>query len=187
MKQVKNKKQEPNKEVNAFRYARGFVLGLLLVSFFSGIAVLASKNGADFLPFAKPSVEVVLSGNVTRDGKKIAVEKVSAVSPGEVLDWSIVSQNNGDATAKSYAAVGEIPKGTEFVSSSANAKDAVVKYSIDGGSNFSEQPMIKEKQADGTEKLVPAPAKMYTQVRFEYNQPVAPNEKVNANYQVRVK
>ena len=47
--------------------------------------------------------------------------------------------------------------------------------------------MIDQKQADGTMKKVAAPVSMYTQVRFEWANPIAAGGKVVASYQVRVK
>jgi hypothetical protein len=47
--------------------------------------------------------------------------------------------------------------------------------------------MIEEKQADGTVKQVPAPVSMYTQVRYEWSDPLASGGKVQAAYKVRVK
>ena len=180
--QSKGKKQPQAEFVRSF-----FTLALGIV-FLSGVAVFASKGGGSLFSYLRPSVKVNLSGSVTRDNTKVALDKAGAVNPGEILEWKIVSENQGDANAKGYKAVGQIPAGTELVAGSAHAKGApVVKYSIDAGQNFSEKPMIKEKQADGSEKLVAAPASMYTQVRFEWKQPLDPGKKLNAFYSVRVK
>ena len=70
---------------------------------------------------------------------------------------------------------------------SAQADAAVVTFSLDGGKTFSKQPMIEEKQADGSVKQVPAPVDMYTQVRFEAERPLNAGEKFDAFYSVRVK
>jgi hypothetical protein len=64
---------------------------------------------------------------------------------------------------------------------------ATVVYSIDNGENFSAQPTIEEKQADGTVKIVPAPISMYTQLRYEWSDPLASGSKLQASYKVRVK
>ena len=60
-------------------------------------------------------------------------------------------------------------------------------YSIDNGKNFSVQPTIEEKQADGSVKKVPAPASMYTQLRYEWADPLVQGGKVSASYKVRLK
>ena len=117
----------------------------------------------------------------------IALDKSTVVNQGEILDWTITSENTGNASALEYKTVGHIPRGTEFVPSSAKADGAKTAFSIDGGKSFSPQPMIEEKQADGSIKRVPAPASMYTEIRYEWADPLAPGGKLSASYKVRVK
>lgn len=136
---------------------------------------------------ARPEVKVQLAGNVERDSKMIALDKSTVVNPGEILDWTITSENSGNAPALEYKTVGHIPRGTEFVPSSAKADGARTAFSIDGGKSFSPQPMIEEKQADGSTKRVPAPASMYTEIRYEWADPLAQGGKLSASYKVRVK
>jgi uncharacterized repeat protein (TIGR01451 family) len=122
------------------------------------------------------------------EARKVYVEKVAAVNPGEILSWTITSQNDGDGAARDYKTVGQIPRGTEFIKGSAQPENnAEVTYSIDGGKTFQSQPTIEEKQADGTTKRVPAPVSIYTQVRYEWADGLAANSKLSASYKVRVK
>ena len=136
----------------------------------------------------RPLVKVSLSGAVERNNEFLPVEKAEAVRPGEVLTFTVNSVNEGTAPAREYRTVGQIPKGTSYVESSARGEGAAeVSYSIDGGRSFSAQPMIEETQADGTVKKVPAPVSVYTQVRFQWADPLAAGGKVSASYQVQVK
>ncbi len=136
----------------------------------------------------QPEVKVKLAGSLKRNDESLALDKVSAVHPGEILDWTITSANEGDAPARQYKTIGQIPQGTSFVAGSAVAEyNASVSYSIDGGMNFAAQPTIEEKQADGTTKRIPAPASMYTQVRYEWSDPLAAGSTLSASYKVRVK
>ena len=135
----------------------------------------------------RPEVKVQLVGAVERDSNLMPIEKASAVKPGEILDWTINSENSGNAAALEYKAVGHIPRGTELVAGSAKADGAKAVYSIDNGKSFSEKPMIDEKQPDGTVKRVAAPIAMYTDIRYEWSDPLALNGKVSASYKVRVK
>jgi len=136
----------------------------------------------------RPEVKVVLTGMVEREAGRIPVEKAAGVKSGEILDWTIISANEGNASASDYKAVGKIPTGTQFVAGSATADgSAAVTYSIDNGKNFSVQPTIEEKQADGSVKKVPAPASMYTQLRYEWADPLVQGGKVSASYKVRLK
>ena len=136
---------------------------------------------------ARPEVKVQLSAAVKRDSELIPLEKASAVKPGEVLDWTIMSENSGNAAAHDYKAVAHIPRGTEFVAGSTKAEGAKAVYSIDNGKSFSEKPTVEEKQADGTVKRVAAPLAMYTDIRYEWSDPLAQGGKLAASYKVRVK
>lgn len=136
---------------------------------------------------ARPEVNVQLSGAVERDSKLMPLEKSTVVNPGETLDWRITSENSGNAAALEYKTVGHIPRGTEFVAGSAKADGAKALYSIDGGKSFSAQPTIEVKQDDGSVKRVPAPVSMYTEIRYEWSDPLAQGGKLSASYKVRVK
>jgi uncharacterized repeat protein (TIGR01451 family) len=136
---------------------------------------------------ARPEVKIQLAAMVERDAKLLPLEKSIVVNPGEILDWTIESENSGNAAAMEYKTVGHIPHGTTFVAGSAKADGAKAVYSIDGGKSYSAQPMIDEKQADGSVKRVPAPASMYTEIRYEWADPLAQGGKLSASYKVRVK
>lgn len=136
---------------------------------------------------ARPEVKVQLAGSVERESKLLPLEKSTVVNPGEVLDWTITSENSGNAAALEYKTIGHIPRGTEFVPGSAKADGARTFFSIDGGKNFSPQPMIDEKQRDGSTRRVPAPVSMYTEIRYEWADSLAQGGKVSASYKVRVK
>ncbi len=136
---------------------------------------------------SKPDVKVQLAAAVERDAALVPLDKAAAVKPGEILDWTIMSENSGNAAALEYKAVGHIPRGTTFVADSAKADGARAVYSIDNGKSFSAQPMIEVPQADGSVKQVAAPVSMYTEIRYEWADPLAQGGKLSASYKVRVK
>lgn len=136
---------------------------------------------------ARPEVKMQLAATVERDSALVALDKTTVVQPGEILDWTITSENSGNAPALEYKTVGHIPQGTAFVADSAKADGAKTVYSIDGGKSWSGQPTIEVKQADGSVKRVPAPVAMYTEVRYEWADPLAQGGKLSASYKVRVK
>ena len=135
------------------------------------------------------TVEAVgYKADVPSRAKEAVSDKVENVKPGEVLDWQIVSSNDGTGAARDYKAVGHIPAGTAFIQGSAAAEGgSTVTYSIDGGKTYSTQPVVEERQPDGTVKRVPAPVSMYTEVRYEWSDALAPGGKLSASYKVRVK
>jgi uncharacterized repeat protein (TIGR01451 family) len=153
-----------------------------------GSAAAFAQRQLKLMSRARPEVKVMLTGMVERDGSRIPVEKAAAVKPGEILDWTITSANEGDASASDYKAVAKIPAGTQFIAGSATADgSAAVTYSIDNGKSFSPRPTIDEKQPDGSIKKVPAPIDMYTQLRYEWADPLVQGGKLNASYKVRLK
>ena len=154
------------------------------------VALCGAAALAQLAPAQKgrPEVKVQLSGSVEREGQSLSLERVENVKPGEILDWQIVSSNDGNGPARDYKAVGHIPVGTVLVAGSAAGEaGSTVTYSIDGGQTFQTQPIIEEKQADGTVKRVPAPVSMYTEVRYEWSDALAAGGKLSASYKVRVK
>ena len=158
------------------------------------LCVVALVGGAAFAQrqlkavAGRPEIKVELAGSVERGGARLALDKVENVKPGEILDWRIVSSNEGTGAARDYKAVGHIPAGTVLVAGSAAAESgSTVTYSIDGGKTFSTQPIVEERQPDGSVKMVPAPVSMYTEVRYEWSDALAAGGKLSASYKVRVK
>lgn len=146
---------------------------------------LASSRAASA---GRPEIRVALTGAVARADERVPLDQAGVVHPGEVLDWTITSVNEGDGAAREYRTVGQIPKGTALVAGSAVAEyDAAVTYSIDDGKTFSAQPTLEERQPDGTVKRVPAPVSTYTQVRYEWAEPLQAGKTLAASYKVRVK
>ena len=167
------------------RRAAAPLLALCVVALVGGAAFAQRQLKA---AGGRPEIKVELAGSVERGGARLALDKVENVKPGEVLDWQIVSSNEGTGAARDYKAVGHIPAGTVLVAGSAAAESgSTVTYSIDGGKTFSTQPIVEERQADGTVKRVPAPVSMYTEVRYEWSDAFAPGGRLTASYKVRVK
>jgi uncharacterized repeat protein (TIGR01451 family) len=174
--------------MNRLKKKLGLVpLVALCVAVTGGVAAVAQRQLSS-APNGRPEVKVQLSGSVEREGQHLSLDKVENVKAGEILDWQIVSANDGNAPARDYKAVGHIPTGTVLVAGSAAGEgSSTVTYSIDGGQTFQTQPIIEEKQADGTVKRVPAPVSMYTEVRYEWSDALAAGGKLSASYRVRVK
>ena len=162
-------------------------LTLATLSLLAVTAVGFAQRHQLIAAIARPDVKVQLSAAVERDSELIPLEKASAVKPGEILDWTIVSENSGNAAARDYKAVVRIPRGTEFIAGSAKADGAKAVYSIDNGKSFSDKPTIEEKQTDGTVKRVAAPVVMYTDIRYEWSDPLVQGGKLTASYKLRVK
>ena len=153
-----------------------------------GVAATTQYPAVQQVAVNRPLIKIFLAAVIERDSKKIPVEKAGPVAPGEVVSFTMNSVNEGSAPAREYRAVGQIPHGATFVAGSAQSdSNTQVNYSIDGGQQFSSRPLIDEKQPDGSIKKVAAPVSMYTQVRFEWADPLAAGGKFVASYQVRIK
>jgi hypothetical protein len=164
---------------------RNVTLAQIFTSPSKAMALAAERRA---VPGDGPLVKISLTGAIERNSKTISVENAGPVKPGEVVSFELNSVNEGSAPAREYRAIGQIPQGTAFIGGSAlGDRDIQVSFSIDDGQKFYATPTIDEKQADGTIKKVAAPISMYTQVRFEWTDPLAAGGKLVASYQVRVK
>jgi uncharacterized repeat protein (TIGR01451 family) len=152
----------------------------------SGVTAYSLQNRAAVQTGA-PAIKVNLSGTVARPSGNVAIEKAGSVNPGEVINYTIISNNEGSGSARDYKTTGPIPPRTIYVGGSAKAEGASAVYSIDRGKSYLSTPMIDERQADGSFKRVPAPLSMYTNVRFEWSNPLVAASHTTASYQVRVK
>jgi uncharacterized repeat protein (TIGR01451 family) len=159
---------------------RAFIVSLLFV--------LTITSSVLAMWVARPEVKVALTGTVERDRQALQLDQAGLLNPGEILHWTILSHNSGNAPAHHYKTVGEVPPGTIYVPNSAKAGgDVSILFSLDAGKSFAAKPMIEQKQPDGSWRQVPAPASMYTHIRYEWKEPLAVGKEVSAFYQVRVK
>lgn len=145
---------------------------------------------------AQPKVKLVLSAQrkiVTNQGQEneaVSWEQLEgniSVQPGEVLRYTLNSQNSGERSAKNLVLTQPIPSQTQYIAESARANGAELTYSIDGGETFSVQPMITVTLPNGKEELQPAPAALYSHIRWNYGNQLKPMSSVRAVYEVAVK
>lgn len=111
------------------------------------------------------------------------------VQPKDVIRYTITGANNSDRSAKNLVFTQPIPNRTIYVLNSAVAQNnaAKITYSIDKGKTFVENPIIQVKLADGKVETRPAPAEMYTHIRWNFGSDVNPKTAVNGSYQVQVR
>lgn len=133
----------------------------------------------------RPDVKLNLTAE-RRNGDSWQGGSLNNARPGDVLRYSVKGKNQGNRAATNFALTQPIPKGTVYVAKSATG-NAQILYSIDGGKNYSAQPMIQVKRADGSLDSIPAPVESYTHVRWKFQNAIEPNANVSAFYQVRVR
>jgi uncharacterized repeat protein (TIGR01451 family) len=111
----------------------------------------------------------------------------AVVAPGDILLYTISTNNTGDRPATNFGMTQPIPKGTVYMLSTASSDNqAKITYSIDNGKTFAEKPMVQEKLADGKVEEKPAPPEAYTHVRWQFDNSIKPNSVIKAAYNVKV-
>lgn len=159
-------------------------------------AELAKAGEAIVQNITQPKVRMVLSAqkqviSTDAEGKEViaweTMEGQVSVEPGDVIRYSLTSENAGDKPAESLVLTQPVPNQTAYVADSAKANGAKLSYSIDNGESFSEQPMIEVVLPDGTVEMQPAPVEAYTHVRWDYSESLKPMASVKAVYEVAVK
>jgi uncharacterized repeat protein (TIGR01451 family) len=111
------------------------------------------------------------------------------VQPGDVIRYTVTGANNSDRSVKNLAFTQPIPKQTKYVLNSTTAQDKAAKitYSIDNGKTFVANPTVRVKLPDGKVETRPAPAELYTHVRWNFSSAINPQASVNGAYQVQVR
>lgn len=183
----------------SYLYGIGAVALIATVPLLSNTPVLAGlqqAGSAIVQAIRGPEVKLQLSADkkiVTKDteGKdKITWESLSGkavVMPGDVIRYTVNSKNIGDQSAKKLVVVQPIPAKTVYVLGSAqNSNGAEMTYSIDGGKTFVANPTIKVTLPDGKVEERPAPAELYTHVKWNFPKDLDPTAGVNASYEIQV-
>jgi uncharacterized repeat protein (TIGR01451 family) len=119
-----------------------------------------------------------------------ALQGQVTVQRGDVLRYIVTGGNNGDKAVKNLTINQAIPQGMVYVLKSATVNDkqgAKITYSIDGGRSFVENPTIKVTLPGGKEETRPAPASLYTHIRWNFGTSVSAKETVKGTYQAQVR
>lgn len=177
----------------------GVLAAIATVPLISGTPVLAGLQdlGESIVQqIRRPDVKLVMSADkqvtvVDEKGESKlewqALEGEVTVHPGDVLRYTVQSENEGEMSAKNLMITQPIPPQMTYVlDSAAGNKSAKVTYSIDNGETFVEQPMVEVTLPDGTVEMQPAPAEAYTQIRWSFADSLDPTVAVDVNYQVKV-
>jgi uncharacterized repeat protein (TIGR01451 family) len=113
----------------------------------------------------------------------------AVVQPGDVIRYTVSGKNSSDRAVNNLVVTQPIPKQTAYMLNSAAVKNkgAKITYSIDNGKSFVEKPTVQVKLPNGKVETRPAPAELYTHLRWKFEQSIAPATPVNATYQVKIR
>ena len=124
-----------------------------------------------------------------KEGKsRIEWHDVDKTDPGDVLKFTIAYTNIGSSEARGAVIDDPVPAGTTYIGNSAEGKDTVITFSIDG-KNYEAPPMIKykAKQADGKEVEYHATPDMYKHIRWRLTKAVPSRASGTVSFKVTVK
>jgi uncharacterized repeat protein (TIGR01451 family) len=110
------------------------------------------------------------------------------VLPGDTLRYRLLFTNVSNGAVHGIVLDNPIPAGLRYQPGSAKADrvDVAVLFSIDGGSTYSPSPMVDVDLA-GKHEQRPAPAEMYTHVRWTVRGDVPKGAQFHAEYDVQAK
>jgi uncharacterized repeat protein (TIGR01451 family) len=158
---------------------------------------ITSLSSANALNVAQPKIDLSLGAQkqvVQKDQQgqeKVTWETLQGnvkVAPGDVIRYTLTGKNNGERPAKNLVLNQPIPAPMVYVLTSATATNgATTTYSIDKGKTYVANPTIQVKLPNGKIETRPAPAEMYTNIRWKFNQPINPKAVVNASYEAKVR
>jgi uncharacterized repeat protein (TIGR01451 family) len=190
-----------------FSMKRSYLLGLGAVALIASVPVVAqipaaknlfesNVNAQNVQKQQKVKLQLDAEKQVivqNQQGKQTkswqALKGQASVQPGDVLRYTISSENISDKAVKNLTINQPIPKRMEFVLKSAIGditSNTKISYSIDGGRSFVENPTVKVTLPNGKVETKAAPASIYTHIRMQIPSVEAKNI-VKGSYQVQVK
>lgn len=158
-----------------------------------GIALTSGRGWAQAAQTPGPRIEIVITDALIgpmEPGRKVERDKAGNLisRPGDVIRYTLTATNHGTEPAYKVELVDPIPSGMEYVLDSATGKEMTITYSIDGGRTYQLPPVVYEvRRPDGSVEKRPAPASMYTHVKWLATQSIPPKASVSAMMNVRVK
>ena len=153
--------------------------------------VLALASGSAAAQAAAPKA-LVISATILSwgQGRPQAIDAPdrdpNTVAPGDVVEYRLVFTNITGRPVNNIQFTDPVPEGMHYLQGTAGAdREGVdVEFSLDGGTSYSELPMI-EVVVDGRTELRPASPEDYTDIRWTVHGEVEPDARVAAAFQVR--
>lgn len=141
-----------------------------------------------------PKVEVAIQAHkevvrVDASGRKaVELKPASEAATGDVIVYTLRASNTGTGPAMSPRIEDPIPSGTVLVLDSLAKDGYAIEASLDGGTTWQPFPATVTRRNDkGVEETVPAPAELYTTLRWVLNGPLQPGDGKDVSFKVRIR
>ncbi|MEL6350653.1 MAG: hypothetical protein AAFR58_02705 [Cyanobacteria bacterium J06627_28] len=183
-----------------FLYGFGFAAAIAVAPLAMGTPVLANLQQAGeaiVQQLRQPEVKLEMGADkqitITDENGQPqvaweALEGDVTVQPGDVIRYTIESSNEGEMAAKNLVITQPIPEALEFeIGSDKGNASAETTYSIDNGETFVAEPMVEVTLPDGTVEMQPAPAELYSHVKWDFNEDLESSVVVDVSLEATVK
>jgi uncharacterized repeat protein (TIGR01451 family) len=109
--------------------------------------------------------------------------------PKDVIEYRLTYSNAGDEPIQQILITDPVPIGTQLLNpAAAQPKNARAEFSIDGGKNYQQWPiMVKKTDGNGDEKLVEATPDMVTHIRWTLTEAIRAKGNVTLTYRTVIK
>ncbi len=153
------------------------------------VLTLASGSAAAQEERAPEALEVsatILSWDQGPPTIDAPVRDPNRVMLGDVVEYRLVFTNITGRPINNIEFTDPLPEGMHYLQGTAGAdrEDVDVEFSLDGGTSYSELPMV-EVVVEGRTELRPASPEDYTNIRWTVHGLVKPDAAVTAAFQVR--
>jgi uncharacterized repeat protein (TIGR01451 family) len=133
------------------------------------------------------TAENLMSGDAQHKAAASRGRDSKELMPGDVVRYRLTFTNVTPHAVKSVVFDNPLPAGLRYQGGTAasDREQVMIQYSIDGGKSYSAQPMI-EVEVDGKRVQRPAPADMYTHIRWSVQGSVLPGAVVHAEFRAQL-
>jgi len=158
------------------------------VIFSSGFTIGITSFADQKTPADGPIKATMVAFVVEKDKEgKEKLNPATEVIPGQTIEYHVKYENLGDKAISDLAVIGPIPENTNYVPSSALTEGGAFEVSLDGGQNWSAEP-VKVVTRDANGKLVEriATPDEYQALRWKIKNPLDIGKAKEYTYRVRV-
>ena len=147
-----------------------FFVAFILVALMAPAAQAQEEGGVKLTSTILRQVEV----ENEKGEKGIDLVPVEKAVPGEELIIQVSYTNSGSKPAENIVIVNPVPDQMIYVAGSATGDVTLATFSTDGGKTFDLPEKLTFTDEEGNEK--PAPAELYTHIRFRRIDALAPGQ-----------